>query len=153
MSKTNKFLLLALVIALLLLGTKFIKKSDKQSAVAKSTANQPGNNLESQENEDGNVTVTVTPKVLEIGKNPVFEIEFETHSVDLSFDVSKQSVLVDDKAVSLNQSVWDGSPPGGHHRSGTLSFNNSLTQTNNVELIIKNIAGVAERKYKWNLQL
>lgn len=142
MSTTNKFLLLSLTIIFLLLTNGIVKKSKQKI---------PEKNLSLKVNEGGNVTVTVTPKVLEIGKKPVFEIEFETHSVDLSFDVSKQSVLVDDKAVSLNQSVWDGSPPGGHHRSGTLSFNNSLTQTNNVELIIKNIAGVAERKYKWNL--
>jgi len=144
MSTTNKFLLLSLTVIFLLLTIGVVKKS-KQKISEK--------NLSSKENEGGNVTVTVTPKVLEIGKNPVFEIEFETHSVDLAFDVTKQSSLVDNKGNIFSQSTWNGSPPGGHHRSGILSFNNSLAQTNNVELIIKNIAGVTERKYKWNLSL
>ena len=144
MSTTNKFLLLSLTVIFLLLTIGVVKKS-KQKISEK--------NLSSKENEGGNVTVTVTQKVLEIGKNPVFEIEFETHSVDLAFDVTKQSSLVDNKGNIFSQSTWNGSPPGGHHRSGILSFNNSLAQTNNVELIIKNIAGVTERKYKWNLSL
>ncbi len=109
------------------------------------------NKLVSQEKEEASVTVTVKPEVLKIGQKPKFQIEFNTHSVDLSFDITKISLLVDDKGNIYSNAIWNGSDPGGHHRSGTLSFNNFLTGTTNAELIIRNIAGVAERKFKWNL--
>lgn len=145
MSKINKFLLLALVIVVIFLVFNAIKKTEQFSKV------KPTNRISQSENNLNSVTVTVKPKILKIGEKPTFEIEFSTHSVDLSFDVVQQSYLVDGKGKLFKEAVWEGSPPGGHHRSGTLSFNNSLAQTNNVELIIKNIAGVAERKFKWNL--
>lgn len=152
MSKTNKFLLLVLVIVVLFLANKAVKKI-KPSSEVKSTSkvDRSENNSNFQENEGGNVTVTVKPKTIKVGENPEFELEFETHSVDLSFDIVEQSYLVDNNGKRIEGAVWDGSPPGGHHRSGTLSFNNSLTQTNYVELIIKNIAGISERKFRWEL--
>ena len=97
MSKTNKFLLLTLVIVVIFLVFNVVKKTDKKFTVIK-TANSVSKqekNLNSQENEGGNVTVKVKPKVLKIGERPMFELEFETHSVDLSFDVTKQSYIVD----------------------------------------------------------
>lgn len=152
MSKTNKFLLLTLVIVVLFLGTKAVKKTEPSSeAKPTSKVNQSEDSLNTQESEGGNVTVTVKPKTLKVGENPSFELEFETHSVNLDFDVAKQSYIVDDKGKRFNNGIWNGSPPGGHHRNGTLSFNNSLTQTNYVELIIKNIAGISERKFRWEL--
>lgn len=154
MSKTNKLLLSVLVIVVLFLGISAAKKI-KQPPKVKSADNvnqsKSENNSSSQENEGGNVTVIVKSKILKVGENPVFELEFETHSVDLDFDVSKQSYLVDDKGNSLTDGIWNGSPAGGHHREGTLTFDTVLSETKFVELIIENVAGVAERKLKWNL--
>lgn len=150
MSKINKLLLAVLLI--IILSLTILTRSRKDGRAEKIIENKKlQETFTSQENESGNVTVTVKPKTLKVGERPVFELEFETHSVDLDFDVAKQSSLVDDKGKKIAGAVWDGSPPGGHHRSGTLSFNNSLTQTNYVELIIKNIAGVLERKFRWEL--
>lgn len=152
MSKTNKLLLVGLIIAVLFLGISALKESKQSSKVKPANkVNQPEDNLNTQENEGGDVTISVKPKTLKVGKNPAFELEFETHSVNLDFDVAKQSYIVGDKGKRFNNGIWNGSPPGGHHRSGTLSFNNSLTQTNYVELIIKNIAGISERKFRWEL--
>lgn len=105
----------------------------------------------SQENNEGNVVVVVTPVDLETGKNPKFEIQFNTHSVDLSFDVSQIVTLTDDKENIFDQSVWSGSPLGGHHRSGTLIFQKTLQKTKFVELIIKDVAGIPERKFNWKI--
>lgn len=150
MSKTNKLLLMILILIAAFFGINVFKKTNKQSFKI-NTTNKQEKNLNSQENERGNVTVTVKPITLKMGENPSFELEFETHSVNLDFDVAKQSYIVDDKGKRFNNGIWNGSPPGGHHRNGTLSFNNSLTQTNYVELIIKNIAGISERKFRWEL--
>jgi len=153
MSKTNKFLLLTLVIVVIFLVFNVVKKTDKKFTVIK-TANSVSKqekNLNSQENEGGNVTVKVKPKVLKIGERPMFELEFETHSVDLAFDVSQISSLVDEKGKIFNNSIWEGSGPGGHHREGTLTFNTVLSETKFVELIIKDVAGVLQRKLRWEL--
>lgn len=107
--------------------------------------------LPSQENEGGNVTVTVKPIILKAGGKPIFEVEFNTHSVDLSFDIEKLSFLTDDKGKTFNQSVWSGSPPGGHHRSGTLTFIEILPEAKYVELTITNVAGISVRKFRWEL--
>lgn len=153
MSKINNFLLIILVFVILFLGINAVKKTDKKSTGIKtvSSVSKQEKSLNSQENEGGNVTVKIKPKVLKIGEKPVFEIEFETHSVDLSFDITKISSLVDDKGNFYSNPDWNGSGPGGHHREGILTFNTALSETKFVELIIKDVAEVAERKFKWNL--
>ncbi len=105
-----------------------------------------------QENEGGGVTVAAKPKILRVGEKPVFEVGFNTHSVNLDFDVAQQSLLVDDKGNIASSSVWEGTGPGSHHRSGILTFSTPLSQTEYVELVIKNVAGIAERKFFWNLE-
>ncbi|MEK7597269.1 MAG: hypothetical protein AAB441_01335 [Patescibacteria group bacterium] len=150
MSITNKILLTALVVVVIFFGFNEFKKTSKQINTTDSPANQEKNS-KSQENEGGNVTVTAEPKALKMGEKPAFKIEFNTHSVDLSFNITKISSLVDDKGNVYSNPNWDGSGPGGHHREGILTFNSVLSETKFVELIIKNVAGVAERKLKWNL--
>ena len=152
MSKINNFLLIILVFVVLFLGINAVKKTDKKSAGIKavSSVSKQEKNLNSQENEGGNVTVKVKPKVLKIGEKPVFEIEFETHSVDLSFDVIQITSLVDDKGNRF-ESSWNGSPPGGHHREGTLAFNTFLPKTEFVKLIIRDVSDIPERTFRWEL--
>jgi len=152
MSIANKFLLSIFIFIVLLFAFNLVnKKGLSSNNKSEDNINQSDNNFTPQENERGNVTVIVTPKVLEIGKNPIFEIKFETHSVDLTFDVVQISSLVDEKGKVFGNSIWEGSEPGGHHREGTLTFNTVLSETKLVELIIVNVAGVTERKFKWNL--
>ncbi len=152
MSRVNKILLLILiVIGFIIVNRSRNQKSEvfnKKTEINIST--QPKNKLTSQKNEEGSVAVTVEPEVLEVGQNPKFKLEFNTHSVDLSFDVAKQSYLLDDKGNRLDRATWNGSPPGGHHRSGTLTFNNQLTETKYVKFVLINISQIAERKFEWD---
>lgn len=156
MSKVNKILLAVFGIIALFLILNLMKNKSNQSALQEDSSKNktivsPKVNSSLQENEGGNVTVTVKPKVLKIGEKPVFELEFNTHTVDLNFDISQLTSLVDENGNDLNNAVWSGSGPGGHHRSGTLTFNTVLAQTKYVELVIKNVSEVPERKFKWNL--
>lgn len=145
---TNKILIFILIISAGFFAFQKFSKKEEKAVVSKVQTN---NKLATQEKEEANVTVKVTPKTLAVGKNPVFDLAFDTHSVDLSFDVGKTVSLVNDKGIILQSSVWNGSAPGGHHREGTLTFNSSLSQTKSVQLIIKGIAGVSERKFSWKL--
>ncbi len=153
MSKINNFLLIILVFVVLFLGINAVKKTDKKSAGIKavSSVSKQEENLNSQENEGGNVTVKVKPKVLKIGEKPSFDVVFETHSVDLAFDVVQISSLVDEKGRVFGNSIWEGSRPGGHHREGTLTFDTVLSETKFAKLIIKDVSDIPERTFRWEL--
>jgi hypothetical protein len=108
-----------------------------------------------QTNEGGEVTVTATWAGQAAG--PVFMVELNTHSVELdAIDLSKLATLHVD-GVSVPATGWDA-PIGSHHRSGTLTFPTTSAngspiigpQTPTVELIIRDVAGVPERTFRWS---
>ena len=149
MTKLNKLLLVVLIIFIFSLLSFWQSTKRNASRIKQQDSGQT--KMTEIESNEGNVIVSVKPKVLQIGKKPVFEIKLDTHSVDLSFDIGKQSVLSNDKNNIYSQPVWDGSPSGGHHREGTLTFTKPLSETSSVRLTIKNIAGIPERKFRWQL--
>ncbi|MBI4674548.1 MAG: hypothetical protein HY741_23125 [Chloroflexi bacterium] len=107
--------------------------------------------FEAQTVEGGSVTVEVVPRVLKLGAPLEFEIAMNTHSVDLDADMTKSAVLSDDAGNEYTPTAWDGPSGGGHHRSGTLKFPALKGNTKAVTLFVKNIAGVPERVFKWQL--
>ncbi len=107
--------------------------------------------LKSQRNSEGSVTVEVIPSLLALGEPVAFLVAMNTHSVDLSDDLTKTSVLRDDAGKEYPPTGWEGSAAGGHHRSGTLTFAALSGQPKSVELIVKGLAGVPERIFKWEL--
>ena len=109
--------------------------------------------LETKTDEQASVTVEVTP--LELSKEAKtwnFTVAFTTHSGNLDQDLTKVAVLTDDKGNVYQPTAWEGSPPGGHHRSGTLIFNSLNPTPKFIELKIKDVGGVPERSFKWNLE-
>lgn len=144
LSRTNK--VLAIICAIVILEVVYAISKPIKTEMSSTVQSQP-----STSNKEANVSIEVTPKVLETGKNPEFQIAFNTHSVDLSFDVTKVVVLTDEAGNKYTDSTWNGAGPGGHHRDGTITFNQPLINTKSVELIIKDVAGVPERKFKWNI--
>jgi hypothetical protein len=110
---------------------------------------------EAQQNDDGDVTVTVD------WENPddgfVFTIGMDTHSVDLDgYDLSELAILILDDQLEVYPDLWDA-PRGGHHRSGSLQFSDTaadgtivdLGRVRSVELVVQDVAGVPERSFKW----
>ncbi|MBI4065228.1 hypothetical protein HY409_02575 [Candidatus Gottesmanbacteria bacterium] len=127
------------------------------SQQAKTVQNAPSkllnNSYQTQESSEASVTVSVAPRVLFIDERPVFDVIFETHSVELAFDVAEVTTLVDQNGNDLGKSSWNGSSPGGHHRNGTLSFAKPLPKsTQRVILTLKDIAGIAKRTYTWEVK-
>ncbi len=104
-----------------------------------------------QENSGGDVDVTVTPKTLVLGQRPRFKLEFNTHSVELDFDISQVTTLTDENGDTYTPPIWDGSPPGGHHREGILTFGQNLKEIKSVTLSLSNISYVAKREFTWQL--
>ncbi len=103
---------------------------------------------ETKENEGGEVTVSVTPITLKRGFPASFDIAFETHSVDLAFDVEQIASLEDETGIVYTPH-WDGSPPGGHHRKGILRFTPDLSSPKTITIILKDIAGIPTRTFTW----
>jgi len=105
-----------------------------------------------QSNNEQAVAVDVTPLNLPGGGSTLdFEVAFNTHSVDLSFDPAAISVLRDDQGREYPAIVWEGPAPGGHHRSGVLRFKVSDNATDFIEVVIHDVAGVPERVFHWSL--
>ncbi len=108
--------------------------------------------FETKQNTEANVEISVTPQTLTPGKQATFQISFTTHSVDLNFDVAGSAELVDEKNNILGKAVWDGTPPGGHHRSGALTFSAPLPkQIKSVTLTLADISGIATRTFEWKV--
>lgn len=108
------------------------------------------NQWEAQTDEQPPIAITVTP--IELGRNAPtwkFEITFDTHASDLNDDPLRTIVLWDDVGNSYPPTAWEGPGPGGHHRNGVLIFNSLTSAPKYIELIIKNVGGIAERKFKW----
>jgi hypothetical protein len=97
------------------------------------------------------VTVDVTPVALAVGAPAAFDVAMNTHSVDLTDDLTQTTVLRDDTGKEYQPIAWDGPGGGGHHRQGQLSFPALTGNPKYVELVIKGLAAVPERVFRWDL--
>jgi len=101
-------------------------------------------------NEKG-VRVNVDPVALSLGQSAVFAIRLNTHSVPLEQDLAAVSELRDDQGRTYKPLRWEGSQPGGHHRSGKLIFPEIDGPVGALTLVIRDIGGI-ERTFEWQLE-
>ena len=145
MKPVTKFLLFLITIATVIGVVRIMGTNQSLSQPAENVAQS---SFEAKESEGGNVTVSVTPVVLKTGFPASFDIAFETHSVDLAFDVEQIATLTDETGIAYTPH-WDGSPAGGHHRSGILRFTPDLSASSTLTLKLKDIAGIPTRTFTW----
>ncbi|MEK7132872.1 MAG: hypothetical protein AAB830_02360 [Patescibacteria group bacterium] len=110
-------------------------------------------NSELKTGDQSAITVIVTP--IDISpqlKEWKFDIVMDTHSVELDQDLTKSTVLLDDQGREYKPITWEGAGPGGHHREGVLIFNAVQPMPKSVEIKIKDIGGIPERSFKWDLK-
>lgn len=105
--------------------------------------------FERQSNRGNGVRVDVEPIQLTPGKQAAFKIKMTTHSVELSQDLMAVSTLKDEQGREYRTKKWDGSEPGGHHRSGVLSFAELGQHPGTVTLVIGDVASVPARAFSW----
>lgn len=94
------------------------------------------------------LTIAITPELLADGEMAFF-MRFDTHTGDLGFKVEDVVLLVDDTGNEYLATLWSGSPPGGHHRSGTVFFPELSSDASFITLIIYDVFGVDEWVYTW----
>jgi hypothetical protein len=103
----------------------------------------------------GAVVVAVTPIDLADEINLRFEVQMDTHSVDLSMDLAPRAELLTNLGASIPAVSWDGQL-GGHHVSGTLTFPAQqagdliLAGARQIVLVLQGI-DVSERRFVWEL--
>ena len=107
------------------------------------------NAFEAKTNNENMVRVDVKPIQLSAGEKAIFQVSLNTHSVDLIYDMEETCILQDNEGRVYKVSKWKGSPPGGHHRRGTLEFPALEGNPQSVKLIMKGIADVPERAFEW----
>lgn len=118
-----------------------------QSAVTDSGASE----LQSQTNQDGPVSITVTPQdISDSATTWDFQIALNTHMGDLGEDLTQVIVLVAD-GKEYKPVVWDGDPPGGHHRRGVLKFDPVSPKPGTITLKIHQVGGIDEISFTWNI--
>jgi hypothetical protein len=89
--------------------------------------------------------VTFTIKSVDYSDAIGFQMKIDTHQGALSFDLTEVSTLVVG-GTAYEPLSWEGSPPGGHHRSGELFFPKP-GEAGPSRLVIRDVNGVAERVF------
>ena len=108
---------------------------------------------EPQTNSEEQVIITVTPKNISPDASAwEFEIVLDTHSVELDYDLMKNSALIDSAGNKYSSLEWVGDPPGGHHRKGVLKFRSIADLPESVKLEFYNIGGIIRREFIWSLK-
>ena len=101
---------------------------------------------------DQGVTVKITPKLIgSIDKRWEFAIVLDSHSVELSDDLTQSASLTTNDGRTLTPVSWTGAAAGGHHREGLLAFEVPAPRPSTVELQIARTGEPAPRIFRWQL--
>ncbi len=103
----------------------------------------PADLMEPRENSEAGVQIIAT-YLPDITDATAFEIKVTAHK-DYDDDFKKNSYLRDSSGKTYQPLSYEGE--GGHHASGILRF--PKIESKRFELVIKDVAGVNERVFKW----
>ena len=105
-----------------------------------------------QSSSEQGVTVKVTAKSIGLpGSRWEFAVVLDTHSADLSDDLSQSAILTTNDGRTFKPVGWLGAPPGGHHREGVLAFDVPAPRPGAIELRIDRPGESAPRTFRWKL--
>jgi hypothetical protein len=105
-----------------------------------------------QSSSEQGVTIKVTAKSIGLpGSRWEFAVVLDTHSADLSDDLSQSATLTTDDGRTFKPASWLGALPGGHHREGVLAFDVPAPQPGAIELRIDRLGESAPRTFRWQL--
>jgi hypothetical protein len=106
--------------------------------------------MATQSSIDRGVTVKVTPKSIgSPDSRREFAVVLDTHSADLSDDLTQSATLTTDDGRTFKPVSWLGAPPGGHHREGVLAFDIPAPRPGAIELSITRPGESAPRTFRW----
>ena len=109
------------------------------------------NNL-SIKNSEGRVLIKAT--YMNPGeKSPAFDITAHSNTVNLRrYNIGESSFLRDDRGREY-KGRWEVTASRRRHKKGILIFQGvDLTGVKGIELVIKDIAGIQERRFNWQIK-
>ncbi len=116
------------------------------TALAATAKDQP-----TQEVAGGGVTVTAT-LLKGQGDGPAIQLAFNTHSVNLdAVNLEEIATLRDNSGKVYPVEAVEKASGGGHHRQTVLRFAKLNPNAKAIELVVKDVAGVKERVFHWDV--
>jgi len=141
-----------LVVGVVIVASSFLVAGSKKPAAMNAQKQQSAPiDLSAETNTQNYVAVEVQPVQFTPYAPSTFKIALNTHQGSLAYDLTKIATLVCDKGTELKPIRWEGTPPGGHHRFGTLVFPKFDHNISRMTLTIRGIYNVPEREFKWDL--
>lgn len=105
--------------------------------------------LAAQSSEAQGVTVKITPRLAGGSGRWEFIVALDSHSAELSDELTQSASLVTDDGRTLSPLSWTGTEPGGHHREGVLAFEVPGPRPDSIELRILRPGESAPRIFRW----
>ncbi len=104
----------------------------------------------SQQVAGGGVTVIAT-LLKDQGEATAIKLVLETHSVNLDgYKWEAIATLRDENGRTYPVEAVENASGGGHHRQAVLRFDKVGPEAKMIELIVKDVAGVKERTFRWS---
>lgn len=144
------FVFVGLVVLVFVFGLKGnSSKNEGQTVLSNEVAATPSYELPELIKQAGAVEIKVKPSQLEVGKDIIFTVTLDTHSVELGYDLAELASLEDNLGNNYQPNAWSGGK-GGHHLSGKLTFTKLKTGAKNLKL---NIDGIENQQvvFEWEL--
>ena len=105
----------------------------------------------SQQVAGGGVTVMAT-LLKDQADATAIKLVFDTHSANLDgYKLDAIATLRDDAGKTYPIVAVEQASGGGHHRQAVLQFGKVSAEAKTVELIVKDVAGVKERIFRWSV--
>ena len=116
------FFILLILGGVIIFGLTVKPKQELSEIISQNTEENVGTiGLSPQTKTMGAVEVTITPISVASGKDVIFELSLNTHSVELNYDYTQIATLTDDRGNSYQPTEWTGGS-SGHHLEGKLLF-------------------------------
>ncbi|MBI2002379.1 MAG: hypothetical protein HYT85_03210 [candidate division NC10 bacterium] len=104
----------------------------------------------SQQLAGGGVTVAAT-LLKNQAEATAIKLVLDTHSANLDgYKFEAIATLRDDSGKTYPVEAVEQASGGGHHRQAVLRFGKADPQAKSLELIVKDVAGVKERIFRWS---
>jgi hypothetical protein len=87
------------------------------------------------------------------GDGPAFQVVLDTHSVSLDGYRFEEIVrLKDGQGGEVVPAAVEGAKGSGHHREATVRFPWPDPKPNSLEVVVKGVADIPERVFRWTVQ-
>lgn len=138
--------IIVIVAGIAAVAAVLLRKEPPQPQPTQAQPTQQKGVLPAREITAGAVMVTITPLELD-ESGAVFSVALNTHSGSLDVDVSDAATLEVDGKVWAG-ATWSGSPAGGHHRMGKLTYPGGGPVAGTATLTIEGLPGPVEATWE-----